>query len=76
MYIYSVPFVSRFRLCHCLLIHSGGDVTKELYELPDHIKSITGITKQKNENMLSNQMLSGIPEIDLGIELVSYFVKC
>ena len=44
------------------------DFTKELYELPDHIRAIEGTTKKKNENMLSNQMLSGIPEVDLGIE--------
>lgn len=27
-------------------------------------------TKKKSEEMLSNQMLSGIPEVDLGIEWV------
>ena len=27
-------------------------------------------TKKRKEDMLSNQMLSGIPEIDLGIEYV------
>ncbi len=43
-------------------------MVKELYELPDHLKAIMGASNKKNENMLSNQMLSGIPEIDLGIE--------
>ncbi len=43
-------------------------MTKELYELPDHLKEITSVMDKKNENMLSNQMLSGIPEMDLGIE--------
>ena len=39
----------------------------ELYELPDHIKAIIS-QRKKNEDMLSNQMLSGIPEVELGIE--------
>ena len=38
-----------------------------LYELPEHLKSVTS-EKKKSEGMLSNQMLSGIPEVDLGIE--------
>lgn len=37
-----------------------------LYALPDNIKNITNT--KKTEDMLSNQMLSGIPEIDLGIQ--------
>lgn len=37
-----------------------------LYELPDHIKVQT--SRKKTEDMLSNQMLSGIPEVDLGID--------
>nr|XP_054770191.1 splicing factor C9orf78 homolog [Lytechinus pictus] len=37
----------------------------KLYELPDHLK----VEAQKSsEEMLSNQMLSGIPEVDLGID--------
>ncbi|XP_063287360.1 splicing factor C9orf78 homolog [Pelobates fuscus] len=36
-----------------------------LYELPD---SINVLSAKKTEEMLSNQMLSGIPEVDLGIE--------
>ncbi|ELU06673.1 hypothetical protein CAPTEDRAFT_168725 [Capitella teleta] len=39
-----------------------------LYELPEHVKALTA-KKSKNEDMLSNQMLSGIPEVDLGIEV-------
>ncbi|KAK7094880.1 splicing factor C9orf78-like [Littorina saxatilis] len=37
-----------------------------LYELPDHLKVST--STKRTEDMLSNSMLSGIPEIDLGIE--------
>jgi len=37
-----------------------------LYELPDYIKVETSC--KKTEDMLSNQMLSGIPEVDLGVE--------
>lgn len=37
----------------------------QLYQLPDHLQ----IKKnERSEEMLSNQMLSGIPEVDLGIE--------
>ena len=39
-----------------------------LYELPEHIKVLA--TRKKTEDMLSNQMLSGIPEVDLGLEYV------
>ncbi|KAK2902283.1 hypothetical protein Q8A73_012029 [Channa argus] len=37
-----------------------------LYELPESIRVNSA---KKTEEMLSNQMLSGIPEVDLGIEL-------
>nr|KAG5685555.1 hypothetical protein BaRGS_032417 [Batillaria attramentaria] len=37
-----------------------------LYALPEHLKIAT--STKRSEDMLSNQMLSGIPEIDLGIE--------
>lgn len=36
-----------------------------LYELPENIRVNSA---KKTEEMLSNQMLSGIPEVDLGIE--------
>lgn len=36
-----------------------------LYALPDHLRQTSA---QKSEEMLSNQMLNGIPEVDLGIE--------
>jgi len=36
-----------------------------LMALPEHLRK-SGTNR--NEEMLSNQMLSGIPEIDLGIE--------
>lgn len=36
-----------------------------LYELPENINVSSA---KKTEEMLSNQMLSGIPEVDLGIE--------
>ena len=29
---------------------------------------------KRSEEMLSNQMLSGIPEVDLGIEFVSFII--
>lgn len=38
-----------------------------LYELPENIRVNSA---KKTEEMLSNQMLSGIPEVDLGIEWV------
>lgn len=38
-----------------------------LYELPENIRVNSA---KKTEEMLSNQMLSGIPEVDLGIECV------
>lgn len=38
-----------------------------LYELPENIRVNSA---KKTEEMLSNQMLSGIPEVDLGIEYV------
>lgn len=37
----------------------------KLYQLPDHLKIEVA---NGSEEMLSNQMLSGIPEVDLGIE--------
>ncbi|XP_070582097.1 splicing factor C9orf78-like [Ptychodera flava] len=37
-----------------------------LYELPDRLKKAASSTR--SEEMLSNQMLSGIPEVDLGID--------
>lgn len=36
-----------------------------LFEVPEHLRKST---TKKSEEMLSNQMLSGIPEVDLGIE--------
>ncbi len=39
---------------------------KALYQLPDRLKIESSRTK--TEEMLSNQMLSGIPEVDLGLE--------
>lgn len=41
-----------------------------LYELPESIRVSSA---KKTEEMLSNQMLSGIPEVDLGIE---YVIHC
>lgn len=40
-----------------------------LYELPENIRVSSA---KKTEEMLSNQMLSGIPEVDLGIECVPH----
>ena len=39
---------------------------KALYQLPDRLNVQS--QSKKTEEMLSNQMLSGIPEVDLGIE--------
>lgn len=36
-----------------------------LYALPDHLRQSSS---HRSEEMLSNQMLNGIPEVDLGIE--------
>ena len=36
-----------------------------ILSLPKHLRISSS---QKNEEMLSNQMLNGIPEVDLGIE--------
>lgn len=36
-----------------------------LQAVPDHLRTSS---TQRSEEMLSNQMLSGIPEVDLGIE--------
>jgi hypothetical protein len=36
-----------------------------LLSVPEHLRMSS---TQKSEEMLSNQMLSGIPEVDLGIE--------
>ena len=38
---------------------------KALYQVPDHLEVKK---KEQSEEMLSNQMLSGIPEVDLGLE--------
>lgn len=38
-----------------------------LFELPEHLRALSS-QKSRSEDMLSNQMLSGIPEVDLGIE--------
>ena len=39
---------------------------KALYQLPDRLKVPS--KSKKTEEMLSNQMLSGIPEVNLGVE--------
>lgn len=54
-------------MCLSVLVMNRPKNTMDaLYELPEHIKSLTA--RKKTEEMLSNQMLSGIPEVDLGIE--------
>ncbi|CDW57925.1 Hep 59 domain containing protein [Trichuris trichiura] len=40
-------------------------IEERLFELPEHLKKYQSKTR---EDMLSNQMLCGIPEVDLGIE--------
>lgn len=51
---------------------AGGDPQKyltpeeaALYALPDHLRQSSS---HRSEEMLSNQMLNGIPEVDLGID--------
>ncbi|EDV22096.1 uncharacterized protein TRIADDRAFT_50676 [Trichoplax adhaerens] len=44
---------------------SGKVLEDSLYELPENLRITSA---KKSEEMLSNQMLSGIPEIDLGID--------
>lgn len=39
---------------------------KALYQLPDRLNAPS--KSKKTEEMLSNQMLSGIPEVNLGVE--------
>lgn len=50
----------------------AGDIQKylipedaALYDLPDHLRQSSS---HRSEEMLSNQMLNGIPEVDLGID--------
>lgn len=43
-----------------------------LMSLPEHLRKSSSM---RNEEMLSNQMLSGIPEVDLGIEYVRHLKK-
>ena len=52
---------------YCLMLHSQSYEAKivELYKLPERMKVAE---KQMSEEMLSNQVLSGIPEVDLGLE--------
>lgn len=50
----------------CDLCFRPKNADDALYELPDHIRVQT--SRKKTEDMLSNQMLSGIPEVDLGIQ--------
>lgn len=49
---------------------SNGSSIRDLLikSMPEHLIKLIDETKSKNEEMLSLQMLSGIPEIDLGIE--------
>ncbi|CAN7990016.1 unnamed protein product, partial [Ixodes pacificus] len=43
----------------------GVDPEDVLFHVPEHLRKSSS---KKSEEMLSNQMLSGIPEVDLGIE--------
>lgn len=42
-----------------------------LQAVPEHLRASS---TRRSEEMLSNQMLSGIPEVDLGIEYVSSYI--
>ena len=57
-----IPFIHSFN--HCCRKKNPEDY---LYALPENIQKIVA-QKKRSEDMLSNQMLSGIPEVDLGIE--------
>lgn len=46
-------------------LQSTLDEKDVLFHVPEHLRKSTS---KKSEEMLSNQMLSGIPEVDLGIE--------
>ena len=52
-------------VCVCPHARSYDERIKALYSIPDHLQVQK---KEQSEEMLSNQMLSGIPEVDLGIE--------
>ena len=47
------------------VIPNPSDARFRLQAVPEHLRKSSN---KKSEEMLSNQMLSGIPEIDLGIE--------
>ena len=53
--------------CHLRFRDYSKTAEDKLYELPENLKGIKGRKKTK-EDMISFQMLSGIPEVDLGIE--------
>lgn len=55
---------------HVLAPNRSNDPEYVLYQLPEHLKVES--TVLKTEDMLSNQMLSGIPEVDLGIAWVTF----
>lgn len=65
---YIICLKSEYKIFLFLVLNSFRNVPAEdaLYQLPDNLK-VESSTK-KSEDMLSNQMLSGIPEVDLGIE--------
>lgn len=46
-------------------IKSTSDLNETLFSMPDRLKTCRSV---KNEEMLSNQMLCGIPEVDLGVD--------
>ena len=50
----------------CVLLHRVKSKEDALYELPEKLKVKSQL--KQSEEMLSNQMLSGIPEVNLGIQ--------
>ena len=52
-------------VCVCVCVWSYEQKIKALYQVPEHLLVKK---KEQSEEMLSNQMLSGIPEVDLGLE--------
>lgn len=58
-------------------LQDGKDAAAKKIQLDDAMLAVPEHLRQshskKSEDMLSNQMLSGIPEVDLGVEYVSMF---
>lgn len=56
---------SQFYFVFFSFLFSANPQEDTLYQLPDRLRLAE---TKRSEDMLSNQMLSGIPEVDLGIQ--------